>query len=494
MAERAIDRRVLICAPTGRDAEVLSGVLAGAEIDVETFPSVAQVSSEIGAGAGAAIIGDECLEGSSNCSLLGALEVQPEWSDFPLILMTSQGRAQAHGWRLLQEIGGVAHTMVLERPFRRLTLVAAVRAALQSRERQYQIRDDLARRREIERSLRESEGRFRSMADNLPLIVWLQNVDGAQEFVNETFCSYFGVQREEMTADRWKALMHPEDGQSYANEFAAAVRERRDFHAEVRVRRADGEWRHLESWAHPRFDADRYIGHVGGSADVTERKRAEEALRESARRKDVFLAMLAHELRNPLVPIRTGLDLMKSQDAQSADMERIRETMERQTRQLIALVDDLLQVARITRGKLELRRSVFALREAIQDAVDASRPAIDAKQHELVVSLPAEPVPVDADPNRLTQIVSNLLSNAARYTPQGGRIELLAARRGGDVEIRVRDNGIGVREGQRETIFEMFSQLDDPAMEAVRELLEDPEVAKVGHDLKRGTALRVRGR
>src|SRR5262249_5007640 len=153
---------------------------------------------------------------------------------------------------------------------------------------------------------------------------------------------------------------------------------------------------------------------VGGIAvDVTARKRAEEALREADRRKDEFLAMLAHELRNPLAPIRNALEIMRRARAAGPPAEPARQMIERQVRQLVRLVDDLLDVSRITRGKIDLRKGPVELAAVVGLALETSRPLLDARRHELTVSLPPEPLCVDADPARLAQVFSNLLSNAA---------------------------------------------------------------------------------
>jgi PAS domain S-box-containing protein len=162
---------------------------------------------------------------------------------------------------------------------------------------------DLSERQRWEAQLRESEDRFRTMANGVPLIVWVHDAAGKLVFVNETYCSYFGVTLQEMDDSRWRLLTHPDDGTAYADEFMACVSERRPFHSEVRVRRPDGTWRWMESWAQPRFSIDNeYLGHVGTSADITIRKESELSLREADSRKNEFLATLAHELRNPLAP------------------------------------------------------------------------------------------------------------------------------------------------------------------------------------------------
>jgi PAS domain S-box-containing protein len=193
--------------------------------------------------------------------------------------------------------------------------------------------------------------------------------------------------------------------------------------------------------------------------DETERRRTERALRDGDRRKDEFLATLAHELRNPLAPICMGLELLKISADDRAAGDDIRAMMERQTQQMVRLIDDLLDVSRITRGKLELRRSEVRLADVVQNAVDATRPAIDEAGHQLRVTLPEQPVFLYVDPNRLTQVLSNLLHNAAKYTPPGGHIELSAEARDGEVAVTVSDTGVGITSDMREAIFEMFTQV-----------------------------------
>ncbi|QEH34530.1 Aerobic respiration control sensor protein ArcB [Aquisphaera giovannonii] len=193
--------------------------------------------------------------------------------------------------------------------------------------------------------------------------------------------------------------------------------------------------------------------------DVTELKRTEEALQHADRRKDEFLATLAHELRNPLAPIRTGLHLLGlSQDPDLAT--RTREMMNRQLSHMVRLIDDLLDISRITSGKVTLRKEQVSLRAVAEAAVEASRPAIEAARHALSLDLPAERVTLPADPTRLAQVITNLLTNAAKYTPEGGRIELSAAGEGREAVIRVRDTGMGIPPAMLEEVFEMFTQVN----------------------------------
>jgi signal transduction histidine kinase len=193
---------------------------------------------------------------------------------------------------------------------------------------------------------------------------------------------------------------------------------------------------------------------------LTELQRAEAQLRDIDRRKDEFLATLAHELRNPLAPMRNALQILRLKGSDRGAIEQVRGMMERQLGQMVRLIDDLLDVSRITRGRLELRKERVELAAVVRDAVDTARPHIEASGHTLDVSLPSEPVYLDADPVRLSQILSNLLNNAAKYTDRGGRIWIVGARRGDGVDLSVRDTGIGIPADSLSSIFEMFSQVD----------------------------------
>jgi CheY-like chemotaxis protein len=205
-------------------------------------------------------------------------------------------------------------------------------------------------------------------------------------------------------------------------------------------------------------------GCVAAFADVTERKQAEEALKEADRRKDEFLATLAHELRNPLAPISNAVELLRRADGNSTLMEQARSMIERQLALMVRLINDLLDISRITRGKLQLRKERVELATVVLSAVEASRPVIEAQAHQLTLTLPPKPIHLDADPIRLAQVFSNLLINAAKYTEKGGHIWLTAERQGSELVVSVRDTGIGIDAEHLPRLFEMFSQLA-PALE-----------------------------
>jgi PAS domain S-box-containing protein len=194
--------------------------------------------------------------------------------------------------------------------------------------------------------------------------------------------------------------------------------------------------------------------------DIDDRKRMEEALREADVRKDHFLAMLAHELRNPLAPISNAAQLMKVEGRGGTNFDWSVKVIEDQVRQMTRLVDDLLDVSRITRGKVDLQKDSIELAALVDLAVEASRPMIEDFKHRLTVTVPSLPVFLEVDPPRIAQVLSNLLNNAAKYTDPGGTIVLTAEQVGGDVELRVRDNGIGIPPDVLPHVFEMFTQAD----------------------------------
>jgi PAS domain S-box-containing protein len=197
--------------------------------------------------------------------------------------------------------------------------------------------------------------------------------------------------------------------------------------------------------------------------DVTDHERAEE-LADADRRKDQFLAMLAHELRNPLAPIRNAVELMRQVETFDPTFQPSREMVERQVKHLARLVDDLLDVSRINQGSIRLRKEIVELGNVVQRAVEATRPIVDSRGHKLAVQLPRQKVRLEADPARLQQVISNLLHNAAKYTMPGGNLWVTASREGTEAVVRVRDTGIGVRADVLERVFEPFVQQSDDSL------------------------------
>lgn len=207
-------------------------------------------------------------------------------------------------------------------------------------------------------------------------------------------------------------------------------------------------------------DAGEVIGACCVVQDTTQVKQAEQALKEADRRKDEFLATLAHELRNPMAPIRSGLEILRLTGSSSQSTEHIHGMLERQINQMVRLVDDLLEISRISGGKVELRRERIDLAAVLHNAVETSRALIDAGGHQLTISLPHESLTLDADPVRIAQVIANLLNNAAKYTDQGGQIWLTARRDGSEAIVSVRDNGMGIPGSMLFQIFNLFTQAE----------------------------------
>jgi PAS domain S-box-containing protein len=320
---------------------------------------------------------------------------------------------------------------------------------------------DITESKRAEENLRESEERFRTMADSSPVMIWVTDAAGRIEFVNRSYLEFFAISREQAAQLEWSEIVHSDD-REYLEAFRTAVRDRKPLHARGRVKRYDGKWRWVSSRGNPRLGPGGEVtGYVGSSADVTELIESQQALREADRRKDEFLATLAHELRNPLAPIRHGLQILRLTKVTEPETEEIYGIMDRQVTQMVRLVDDLLEISRITRGQIELRKERVELAAVIRNAIEASKTLIDDFDHQLTISIAPEPLTVQADPVRLEQVISNLLNNAAKYTDRGGKIWITAQGESDRAVISIRDSGIGISREMMPRIFEMFTQAEN---------------------------------
>ena len=327
---------------------------------------------------------------------------------------------------------------------------------------------DISFRQQTEDARRQSEQRYRAATLLVSDVIWTNSADGSMEGEQPGWGDFTGQSREEYQGYGWSKAVHPDDVQPTLDAWTQAVTEKREFAFEHRVRRRDGEWRACSIRAVSVLNADGTIREwIGVHTDITEQKRTEERLRQFAadmseadHRKDEFLATLAHELRNPLAPIRTGLEVLKLAGGQVSAVEQTRSMMERQLTQMVRLIDDLMDVSRISRGQLALHTEIVSLAAILHSALEASRPLIEQMGHELTVTLPTQPLMVDADMTRLAQVFVNLLNNAGKYSERGGHIHLHVARDGSDVEVTVKDTGIGIAADQLPRIFDMFTQVD----------------------------------
>ena len=350
--------------------------------------------------------------------------------------------------------------------------VTAVREAGLAREAAVR---EQARREEAEaatEAINASKERVRLATEAGGLAVWLwETVTDTLVWEHDWLSDLFGLARggEPVNVARFVAqFLHPDDAPAFDAAAAATVMRGEPFYFLGRFfRHPDRGVRWLEFRGGLQAETDGHpVRVLGTAADITERKRAEDDLRrlaaelaESDRRKTEFLATLAHELRNPLAPLSNGLQMMRGSISDPTALEKTRAMMERQVAHMVHLVDDLLDIARITTGKVDLKKERVDLQTVIASAVETSMPLIEAGRHELLVHTPDEELLLEVDLTRVAQVVSNLLNNAAKYTPARGRIGLFAQRVGGFVEIAVTDTGIGIPPAAMSTVFEMFTQV-----------------------------------
>ncbi len=308
---------------------------------------------------------------------------------------------------------------------------------------------------------------FAAVLSSTPDFIYTFDLNGRFVYINAALLALWGKRRDEAVGRDFFELGYPPAlAERFQRQIRQVIETKQPVRDDTPYTSRLGE-RMYEYIFVPVVGADGTVEAVAGSTrDITDRKRAEEELRRLAtdlsdadRRKDEFLATLAHELRNPLAPIRSGLQILNLAGANGTN-EQTRSMMDRQLAQLVRLVDDLLDVSRITRGKLELRIERLELRGIIDAAVETSRPLIELAAHHFDVVVPDEPIFVDADATRLAQVVSNLLTNSAKYTHRGGHIRLTVRRNEGTVEVSVADNGIGIPRAMLDRVFAMFVQVD----------------------------------
>ncbi|HEX9243737.1 MAG TPA: ATP-binding protein [Anaeromyxobacter sp.] len=337
---------------------------------------------------------------------------------------------------------------------------------------------DVTEQKRTQQALRENEERARARAlelqtvlDAVPAAVWIAR-DPRGDRID---ANGFGAELLRRRPDQNVSLTAPgEDrplhyhvergGRTLRPDelpLQSAARGQASLNTEIDLVFDDGAVRHLLGSAVPLLDGEgRPVGSVGAFIDVSERKAAEEGLRESDRRKSEFLAVLSHELRNPLAPIRNAIYILDRADATSEQAARARDIMRRQTAHLVRMVDDLLDVMRISRGTVQLKRQRLDLADAVREATDDLRPVFERSGVELRVEHSGGTTWVDADPTRLAQVLGNLLQNSVKFCPSGGTVCVSTAAAGGSARFRIKDSGIGIATGLLEQIFEPFAQAD----------------------------------
>ncbi|HUR88987.1 MAG TPA: ATP-binding protein [Ramlibacter sp.] len=315
----------------------------------------------------------------------------------------------------------------------------------------------------------DAEARFRLAADAVNGVIYEYDFRTRKVERTRGMFEVLGYRPEDVPPmpDWWDNQVHPDDRASRKKQFfdGAAAGERH-FVLRYRMRHQDGRWLHVEDRAVLVVDErGEFFKLHGCTVDVTEMRQAEEqmrklnaGLRDADRRKDEFVATLAHELRNPLAPIRNAVRILQAKGPPDTELVWARAVIERQAAHMSRLLEDLLDVSRITQGKLELRRTLVTLSNVIEAAIETSRPAIETGAHKIEVVLPDVPVQLEADAVRLAQVFANLLTNAAKYTEQGGRITVTVRQEGNEAVVSVRDTGIGIAPEMLGKLFEMYTQ------------------------------------
>lgn len=327
---------------------------------------------------------------------------------------------------------------------------------------------DVTERKQAEEAVHEAERQFRTLADSIPQLAWIAEPDGHISWFNRRSLEYTGTTFDQIEGWGWQDVLDPAELPRVLETFKAALASGEPWEDTFPLRRRDGVMRwHLSRMVPVHDDHGRIVRWFGTNTDVTEQREAANELRKLAadlseinRRKDEFLATLAHELRNPLAPIRNALAILDASDGNPDAFDETRAVMHRQVEHMVRLIDDLLDVSRISRNLIELRLEDVELAAVVKQAIETSRPAIEAAGHHLEVALPGQPIVLHADSMRLAQIFANLLNNACKYTPARGNIRIAAELDDGEVVISVADTGRGIPTHMLPHVFEMFTQVE----------------------------------
>jgi PAS domain S-box-containing protein len=319
---------------------------------------------------------------------------------------------------------------------------------------------DISEQVRTETALRESEIKFRAIANAIPHLVWSCLPDGTHDFFNDRWYEYTGLAADPAQSERWPEIVHADDLERAHRLWQHALASSEPYEIEYRLRyHPTGEYRWCLTRAVPVDGADgQLLRWLGTVTDVHEQRLAADELRRASAKKDEFLAMLAHELRNPLAPIKAAADLLKLAGGDSRRLSQAAGIIDRQVRHMTELVDDLLDVSRVTRGLVELDKRPLDMNSVVAGAVEQVRPLIEARRHQLQVRAGAGQAPVCGDHTRLVQVLVNLLTNAAKYTPQGGSIAVDLRVEDGTVQLAVTDNGSGIEPSLLPCVFDIFTQ------------------------------------
>jgi len=480
-ASTQLERRVIVHAPRGRDAQVIAQVLQAQAMHAEICGSFEALTHALGAGAGTAFVTEESFSGPPFEALGSWIERQPPWSDFPFIVLVSRrtGRRPGDGSGMLERLGNV---VLLERPLNAETLASAARSALRARDRQYQTRRHLGEQEKARLAERLANAEAIRANEALEVAVDAGELGtfhcpwpfDAIEW-NAKCKEHFWLPADaQIDFDLFYSVLHQDDRERVRSAVDAAIGRRASYDVEYRTVSPQGAWRWIRAKGRVyRDDAGQPIRFDGVTFDISRQKRLEEereallaaerqarlAAERASRMKDEFLATLSHELRTPLSAI-LGWTHLLGRAAGSVDVAKAAATIDRNARAQARLIEELLDVSRITSGSLRLDIQPVSIAAVFETVVSALKPAADARSITLRQLDGPGAGEVLADASRLQQIVWNLLSNAIKFTSPGGHVTLAAERAPAEVTLTVSDDGPGISPDFLPHVFERFRQAE----------------------------------
>jgi PAS domain S-box-containing protein len=312
---------------------------------------------------------------------------------------------------------------------------------------------DIGERRQAAAALAESERRFRYMCDHAPVLIWLAGTDALRYWFNRPWLEFTGRSLEEEQGYGWTEGVHPEDYDRCLEIYTASFDRREPFQLDYRLRRCDGQYRWMLATGAPLYGpGGETTGYAGSCIDITERK-------EIDLKKDNFLAMLGHELRNPIGSVANVVHLIRRRRGDPGTLPGYLDIVDRQVKYMSRLVGDIQDISRLRTGKLTLQKEIIPVQRLLRDALETVDGLIRSRGHQVEVRMPEVEIHLLADPDRMRQVISNLLSNAAKYTPAPGRIWVNLGSSDTEVTLTVRDDGIGIPAEALPTIFDLFEQV-----------------------------------
>lgn len=466
------ERRVLFVAPTPRDGEITRSLLASAGLICILCKNLDQLTKEIHTGAGAVMLTEEVMTAEGIDKLVTTLNNQPSWSDLPVVMMIQQGDQSPVATGVL---GSLRNVTLLERPAPTRSVVSAVQAAVRARERQYQICDQIESIRKGEVHSRELQQQLEIAVNASELGIFHCAIPLDKIVWNARCKAHFWLPPEaEVDFELFYSILHPDDRQRTREAIEACVNGGQVYDIEYRTVSPRGEVRWVRATGRTYYAGGRPVRFDGTTQDINDRKRLEEERKDlldieraarleterTSRMKDEFLATLSHELRTPLNAILGWTQLLKHDQANPAILSEAMSVIERNVHLQTQLIEDLLDMSRIISGNVRLNIQQVELSEIINSAMEGVKPTAETKGVKLEKMIDRLVGPLSADPNRLEQVLWNLLTNAIEFTPKGGKVQVLAEVMQSHVEVKVADTGEGISPDFLPYVFERFSQAD----------------------------------